>query len=128
MVLSPATGAPCSALLDSATKSTQFLSLSVSGPITQALGILRTTQKENLPGLFIAALVLDQGHGLDLLLGNGFHSLLSCGWRERRMRGLQLTGIEPDLKTCTAWCDQLIPTQLGCQTHHMTDIHHQVQH
>lgn len=70
MVLSPARGAPCSAPLDSAAKGTQFLSLFVSGPITQALDILRTPQKENLPGLFIAALVLDQGHGLGLPLGN----------------------------------------------------------
>lgn len=70
MVLSPATGAPCSAPLDSAAKGTQFLSLSVSGLIVQTLDILRTPQKENLSGLFIPALVLDQSYGLGLPLGN----------------------------------------------------------
>lgn len=69
MVLSPAAGALCSALPDSAAKGTQFLSLSVSGPITQVLDILRTSHKENMPGLFIIALVLDPGNGLGLPLG-----------------------------------------------------------
>lgn len=42
---------------------------------------------------------------------------------EKEGEGLQLTGIESVHKNLS-----LIPTQFCCQTHHMADIHHQVQH